>query len=213
VIVAGFGRFGQVVTRVLRGLGIRATVIDHDPAQIETVRRFGIKAYYGDATRMDLLTSAGAARAKLLLVAIDDPEGAMRMVKRVRSRFPELKLLVRAHSRTDAYEYAEMGVPAIRELFGSSLDATIEALGMLGYQRASAERIVARFREYDERQVTEAAPHRKNLEKLIELSEQGRRDIASLMAEDVRLAPQVDENDARRNQDGGEGEIAAQRLS
>jgi len=84
---------------------------------------------------------------------------------------------------------------------------------MLGYQRASAERIVARFREYDERQVTEAAPHRKNLEKLIELSEQGRRDIASLMAEDVRLAPQVDKNDARRNQDGGEGEIAAQRLS
>src|SRR5438105_8490198 len=77
VIVAGFGRFGQVVTRVLRGLGIAATVIDHDPAQIDTVRRFGWKAYYGDATRMDLLRSAGAAHAKLLLLGIDDPAAAM----------------------------------------------------------------------------------------------------------------------------------------
>ena len=213
VIVAGFGRFGQVVVRVLRGLGIRATVIDHDPAQIETVRRFGFKAYYGDATRMDLLESAGAARAKLLLVAIDDTEAAMRLVKRVRTRFPDLKLLVRAHSRTDAYEYAEMGVPVIRELLGSSLDAASELLTMLGYERSSAQRIVARFRAYDERQFAEAMPHRKNLEKLIELSEQGRRDIANLMADDVRLAPQVDENDARRDQNGGEGEIAAQRLS
>ena len=188
-------------------------MIDHDPAQIETVRRFGFKAYYGDATRMDLLESAGAARAKLLLVAIDDPEAAMRMVKRVRSRFPELKLLVRARSRTDSYEYEEMGIHSIRELFGSSLDAATELLTMLGYERTSAQRIVARFRAYDERQLAQSAPHRKNLEKLIELTEQGRRDIAQLMAEDVRLAPQVDENDARRDQDGGEGEIAAQRLS
>ena len=213
MIVAGFGRFGQVVVRVLRGLGIRATVIDHDPAQIETVRRFGFKAYYGDATRMDLLESAGAARAKLLLVAIDDAEAAMRMVKRVRQRFPDLKLLVRAHSRTDAYEYEEMGVRSIRELFGSSVDAATELLTMLGYEQRSAQRIVARFRAYDERHLAESAPHRKNIEKLIELSEQGRRDIAQLMAEDVRLAPQVDENDAGRDQDGSQGEIAAQRLT
>ncbi|HZE60539.1 MAG TPA: monovalent cation:proton antiporter-2 (CPA2) family protein [Burkholderiales bacterium] len=203
VIVAGFGRFGQVVVRVLRGLGIKATVIDHDPAQIDTVRRFGFKAYYGDATRMDLLESAGAARAKLLLVAIDDPEGAMRTVRRVRQRFPDLRLLVRARSRTDAYEYAEMGIPAIRELFGSALDAATELLTALGYERANAQRIVARFRAYDERQLAESAPHRRDIEKLIALSEQGRRDIAQLLGEDVRLAPQVDD----------EGEIAAQRLT
>src|SRR5437588_145925 len=116
VIVAGFGRFGQVVVRVLRGLGIGATVIDHDPGQIDTVRRFGWKAYYGDATRLDLLESAGAASAKLLLVALDDPEAAMQIVKRARQRFPQLALVVRAHSRTDAFEYAEMGVPAVREV-------------------------------------------------------------------------------------------------
>jgi len=99
------------------------------------VRRFGWKAYYGDATRLDLLESAGAASARLLLVAIDDPEAAMQIVKRVRSRFPQLALVVRAHSRTDAYEYAEMGVPAVREVFGSALDAAARTLGILGFER------------------------------------------------------------------------------
>jgi voltage-gated potassium channel Kch len=192
VIIAGFGRFGQVVTRVLRGLGIRATVIDHDPEQIETVRRFGFKAYYGDATRMDLLESAGARRARLLLVAIDDPEAAMRLVKRVRARFPGLQLLVRAHSRTDAYEYAELGVPAVRELFAASLDAAAELLVALGYAPDNAQRIVQRFREYDERQLAENAQHRHDEKKLIALSEQGRRDIAQLLAAEATLAPAVD---------------------
>jgi len=207
VIVAGFGRFGQVVVRVLRGLGIRATVIDHDPEQIETVRRFGFKAYYGDATRMDLLESAGARRAKLLLVAIDDAEAAKRMVKRARQRFPGLAILTRAHGRTDAYEYAEMGVPAVREIFGSSLDAATRLLVALGYEQPAAERIVERFREHDERQISAQAPFRRDTDKLIALTEQGRRDIAQL------LAAEVDEHDAAANQHGGDGEVAAQRLS
>ena len=194
VIVAGFGRFGQVVVRVLRGLGIQSTVIDHDPEQIDTVRRFGFKAYYGDATRMDLLESAGAERARLLLVAIDDPEAAMRMVKRVRSRFPRLELVVRASGRTDAYEYAELGVRAVRETFGSALDASLQLLVKLGYAETRARRVVERFREYDERQIAQNAPHRKDIEKLIALTEQGRRDIAQLLAAEAALAPQADEH-------------------
>jgi glutathione-regulated potassium-efflux system protein KefB len=213
VIVAGFGRFGQVVTRVLRGLGIKATVIDHDPEQIDTVRRFGWKAYYGDATRMDLLESAGAAHAKLLLVAIDDPEAAMRLVKRVRQRYPELQLIVRARARTDAYEYAELGVPAVREVFASALDATLQVLIKLGYESADALRIVQRFREYDEHQIAESAPHRHDIKKLIALSEQGRRDIANLLAAEATLAPQLDQHDARGDQNGGAREVAGQRLS
>ena len=195
VIVAGFGRFGQVVVRVLRGLGIRATVIDHDPEQIETVRRFGFKAYYGDATRMDLLESAGIRQAKLLLVAIDDAEAAMRMVKRVRQRFPNVPLIARAHGRTDAYEYAELGVASVREIFGSSLDAAARLLVALGYETAAAQRIVERFREYDERQIVEQAPHRRDIEKLIAATEQGRREIAQLLASEVAL-PQVEEREA-----------------
>lgn len=201
VIVAGFGRFGQVVMRVLRGLGVRATVIDHDPQQIDTVRRFGWKAYYGDATRMDLLESAGARRARLLVVAIDDPEAAMRLVKRVRERFPNLRLVVRAYGRTDAYEYAALGIPAVRETFGSALDAAGRVLDLLGMEGSRVEAVVDRFREYDERQIAEGAPHRHDEKKLIALSEQGRRDIAQLLAAEAASAPKIDERDA-----GADGE-------
>jgi len=208
VIVAGFGRFGQVVVRVLRGLGIGATVIDHDPGQIDTVRRFGWKAYYGDATRLDLLESAGAASARLLLVAIDDPEAAMQIVKRVRERFPQLALVVRAHSRTDAFEYAAMGIPAVREVFGSALDAAARTLKILGFEDSNAERIVQRFKEYDEQQIALSAPHRHDIKKLVALTEQGRRDIAELLAEEARSAPQIDQNNAGADEQRRDGEGA-----
>jgi voltage-gated potassium channel Kch len=212
VIVAGFGRFGQVVVRVLRGLGIGTTVIDHDPGQIETVRRFGWKAYYGDATRMDLLESAGARGAKLLLVAIDDAEAAMRLVKRARRYFPDLPIVVRAHSRTDAYEYAEMGVPSIREVLGSAIDAAGRVLAALGYSEGEADSILRRFKEYDEQQIVRNAPHRHDMKKLIALSEQGRRDIAELLAAEARSAPQAHEDDAGGDAQRGGRERSADRL-
>jgi monovalent cation:proton antiporter-2 (CPA2) family protein len=208
VIVAGFGRFGQVVVRVLRGLGIGATVIDHDPSQIETVRRFGYKAYYGDATRLDLLEAAGAGGAKVLLLAIDDPDAALAAVKRVRERFPRLEIVARARGRTDAYEYAAIGVPAVREVFGSALQAAALLLKVLGYEDEDTRRIVRRFREYDERQLAENAQHRHDMTKLIALTEQGRRDIAQLLAEESASAPQVDQHDARRDQQRRDGEGA-----
>jgi voltage-gated potassium channel Kch len=210
VIVAGFGRFGQVVTRVLAALRIRTTLIDHDPNQIETVRRFGIKAYYGDATRMDVLESAGAARARLLIVAIDDEEAAMRMVKRVRRRFPQLKLVVRAHSRSDAYEYFEMGVPAIREVFGSSLEAAEAALRALDYGPGAARRVVQRFRGHDEEMLAEQAPHRREVKQLIALQQQGRRDIEQLLGRELGF--KVDEDDARADEQRREREGGAERL-
>jgi glutathione-regulated potassium-efflux system protein KefB len=197
VIVAGFGRFGQVAVRVLRGLGVGATVIDHDPAQIDTVRRFGFKAYYGDATRWDLLESAGAATAKVLLVAIDDPAAALTTVQRARQRFPQLEVIARARSRTEAYEYAEMDVPSIRELFGSALIAAERILGRLGFGEDEVGRIVHRFREYDEAQIPLGAPHRHDVKKLVALSEQGRRDIAQLLAAEASSAPKVDQHDSQ----------------
>jgi monovalent cation:proton antiporter-2 (CPA2) family protein len=189
VIVAGFGRFGQVAVRVLRGLGVGATVIDQDPGQIDTVRRFGFKAYYGDATRLDLLESAGAERAKVLLLAIDDADAALKAVKRIRARFPQLEIVARARSRTDAFEYAELGVPAVREVFGSALDATTLVLRHLGYAEDSAARIAQRFKEYDEAQLKASAVHRNDMAKLIALTEQGRRDIAQLLATENAKPP------------------------
>jgi glutathione-regulated potassium-efflux system protein KefB len=212
VIVAGFGRFGQVAVRVLRGLGIGTTVIDHDPAQIDTVRRFGFKAYYGDATRMDLLESAGAATAKVLLVAIDDPDAARTTVKRVRQRFPQLEVIARARSRTEAYEYAEMGVASIREVFGSALFAAERILGNLGYGEEEIGRIVRRFREYDEAQIPQGAPHRNDVKKLVALSEQGRRDIAQLLAAEARSA-QIDQHDAQPDEAGGDRKLGSERLT
>jgi monovalent cation:proton antiporter-2 (CPA2) family protein len=212
VIVAGFGRFGQLAMRVLRGLGIGATVIDHDPGQIDTVRRFGWKAYYGDATRMDLLEAAGARSAKLLLVALDDAEAAMRLVKSARRNFPDLALVVRAHSRTDAYEYAEMGVPAVREVFGSALDATSHVLKILGFSQPETQNILQRFKEYDQQQIVRNAPHRHDMKKLIALTEQGRRDIAELLAAEARSAPQVDQNDAAGDGERRGHERSADRL-
>jgi len=208
VIVAGFGRFGQVVTRVLRALGIGATVIDQDPAQIDTVRRFGWKAYYGDATRMDLLESAGAAHAKLLLVAIDDPEAAMQMVARARQRFPGLQIIARAHGRTDAYEYTALGIPAVREVFAASLEAAARILMSLEYEKAEVERIVQRFKDYDEHQLAANAPHRHDETKLIALNEQGRRDIAQLLAGESALATQIHEDQTQGDQPRAQGEVA-----
>jgi monovalent cation:proton antiporter-2 (CPA2) family protein len=182
VIVAGFGRFGQVVTRVLNGLRIRATLIDHDPNQIELVRRFGTKAYYGDATRLDVLEKAGIAQARLLVVALDDSAAALRLVRQVRARYPSLKLIARAHSRSDAFEYAEMGVPAVRETFGSALDAAEAALRALDFGPMAARRVVTRFRRHDEETLADQAPHRGEVKKLIALQQQGREDLERLLA-------------------------------
>jgi monovalent cation:proton antiporter-2 (CPA2) family protein len=199
VIVAGFGRFGQVIARVLNGVRVRATLIDHDPNQVELVRRFGSKAYYGDATRMDVLEKAGADRARLLIVAIDDAEAAMRTVQRARQRFPELRLLVRAHSRSDTFDYLELGVPAIRETFGSALDAAEEALRLLDFAPQSAHRVIQRFRKHDEEMLLKQMAVRKEETQLIALGQQGRRDLEQLLTNE--LAAPVDQNDAAANEE------------
>jgi glutathione-regulated potassium-efflux system protein KefB len=188
VVVAGFGRFGQVVTRVLNGLGIHATLIDHDPNQIELVRRFGTKAYYGDATRLDVLERAGVARARLLVVAIDDPVSALRLVREVRQRYPALKVIARARARTDAFDYLEMGVPAVRELFGSALDAAEAALRALDFGPMAARRVVTRFRRHDEEMLAEQAPHRGEIKQLIALQQRGRDDLERLLKSEAEAA-------------------------
>jgi glutathione-regulated potassium-efflux system protein KefB len=179
VIIAGFGRFGQVVSRVLGGLKIGATVVDRDPNQIELVRRFGSKAYYGDATRLDLLEAAGARKAKLLVVAVDGPENAMQIVRTARKHFRHLKLVVRARSRSDAFEYHELGVPALRETFGSALDASELSLRALDFGP------VARFRRHDEEMLAEQAPHRNEVKKLIATTLRGREDLDQLLASEA----------------------------
>jgi monovalent cation:proton antiporter-2 (CPA2) family protein len=185
VIVAGYGRFGQVVSRVLDGLRIQTTLIDHDPNQVDLVRRFGSPAYYGDASRLDVLERAGIARARLLIIAIDDEEGALRIVKQVRTRYPHVRLIARAHSRTDAYEFLELGVPAVRETFGSALEAAELALRALGYGPVGARRVVTQFRRHDEELLEKMAPHRAETTRLIAISQQGRADLDALLSREA----------------------------
>ncbi|MSQ55710.1 MAG: glutathione-regulated potassium-efflux system protein KefC [Betaproteobacteria bacterium] len=195
VIVAGFGRFGQIVARVISGLGVGVTIIDHDPNQIETVRRFGWKAYYGDATRLDLLESAGADKARLLVVAIDDPGSAMAAVKLAREHFPGLKVLSRARSRTDAADFHLIGVPSVRETFGGGLDAAEAALGMLGYGAYEARRIALRFRHHDEALIAHIAAHRGDEQRIVQMAKQSRQDLENLLSRETQ----------RQGQPGGNG--------
>jgi voltage-gated potassium channel Kch len=160
VIIAGFGRFGQIVSRMLRAGQIRCTLLDHDSGQIELTGRFGNKVFYGDASRRELLEAAGASRAKLLVVAIDQRAKAIEMVRVAKEHFPELKVLARAYDRPHTYQLMEAGADVVtRETFGSALIVGEEAYKALGYDDAQAYRIMRIFKRHDE----------EGLEKLYEL--------------------------------------------
>jgi monovalent cation:proton antiporter-2 (CPA2) family protein len=158
VILAGFGRFGHVVGRLLRANGFATTVLDHDPDQVEALRRFGLKSFYGDASRLDLLHTAGAERAKLFILAIDDEVRSLEIVRTVREHFPRLQILARAVSRQHAYELLRLGIGEVRrETFGSALDLGMDALRALGVRDGEAARAACIFRELDEASVRELA--------------------------------------------------------
>jgi monovalent cation:proton antiporter-2 (CPA2) family protein len=182
VIVAGFGRFGQIVGRVLMANGISVTLIDNDPNQVELTREFGWKCYYGDASRLDLLEEAGIAQARLFVIAVNDSSAAMSMARLVQERWPEVPIVVRARSRTDAYELRERGLHPIRETFYSSLEAARQALVALGESSAAATKIIKHFERHDLEQFEAAYKIRHDRQAVLDLSEQGRRDLKALLA-------------------------------
>ena len=158
VILAGVGRFGHIVARLLRANGFGTTVLDNDAEQVETLGRFGIKSFYGDATRLDLLRTAGAERARIFIIAIDNEEKALEVVDLVQENFPKLRILARATSRQHAYELLRKGVTDVyRETFGSAVDLSVHALGTLGLDGERARRAAQIFREHDEASVREMA--------------------------------------------------------
>lgn len=182
VIIAGFGRFGQIIGRVLMANGISATLIDNDPNQVELTREFGWKCYYGDASRLDLLEEAGIAQARLFVIAVNDPSAAMAMARLVQERWPEVPIVVRARSRTDAYELRERGLHPVRETFHSSLEAARQALVALGESSSAAAKIIKHFERHDLEQFETAYKIRHDRQAVLDLSEQGRRDLKALLA-------------------------------
>ncbi|MEH6835459.1 MULTISPECIES: cation:proton antiporter [Falsihalocynthiibacter] len=158
IIIAGIGRFGQVVTRLVQSAGFKTTVLDHDLATVEVMRKFGFKGFFGDPTRPEVLNAAGFAKARVLVVALDDPEAALRLVTYARSKRPDIHIIARARDRGDVYRlYAAGANDIVRELFDSSLRAgryVLENVGLSKYEAAEAEQT---FKTHDRIAVRELA--------------------------------------------------------
>jgi monovalent cation:proton antiporter-2 (CPA2) family protein len=160
VIIAGFGRMGNQVGRLLRANGIRATVLDLNPDLVDAVRKLGLEAYYGDASRLDLLHAAGAEKARLMVVAIDDADKTLEIVDTARKHFPRLELIVRAQGRREAYALVNQGLPHVyRETLGTAMDMGCRALRILGRRGHQAHRATLAFKEHNERAFRELARH------------------------------------------------------
>ncbi len=185
VIIAGFGRYGQIVGRLLLANGMQPTVLDHDSEQIEAVRRFGWRAFYGDATRLDLLRVAGAAEARVLVVAIDDVAQSLALVDLAREHFPHLTLVARARNVQHWYQLNERGVAHIeRETFDAALMSARSVLEALGFERHQARNLALRFRRHNVEQLQESAPHFRDESRLIAMSKIGRQQMEQFMADE-----------------------------
>jgi len=185
VIIAGFGRYGQIVGRLLLANGMQPTVLDHDSEQIEAVRRFGWRAFYGDATRLDLLRVAGAAEARVLVVAIDDVAQSLALVDLAREHFPQLTLVARARNVQHWYQLNERGVAHIeRETFDAALMSARSVLEALGFERHQARNLALRFRRHNLEQLQESAPHFRDESRLIAMSKIGRQQMEQFMADE-----------------------------
>ena len=183
VIIAGSGRYGQIVGRMLFANGITPTILDHDAEAVDGLRRFGWRAFYGDATRLDLMRTAGADTARLLVLAIDDIEQSVDVVRMVKENFPELTIVARARNVQHFYELHELGVRFIeRETFDSALMTARSALEHLGWQPHQARNLALRFRRHNVAQLRQLAPLRKDEARLIAAAKQGRQQLEELFA-------------------------------
>jgi monovalent cation:proton antiporter-2 (CPA2) family protein len=193
VILAGFGRFGHIVGRVLNLQGIKTTVLDVDSEQVELVRKLGVKVFYGDASRLEMLQAAGAATAKLMIIALNDEEKSLIIVDTVQKYFPNLKILARAAGRDHAYRLLRHGVEHIyRETLGSSLDLSVAALRMLGVRAYEAQRAAKAFRDYDEQTVRDLAQYSEDESQLLAQVKERFRSLEELFEKERRRTRQPD---------------------
>jgi glutathione-regulated potassium-efflux system ancillary protein KefC len=185
VIIAGFGRFGQIIGRLLMANGIRTVVLDHDPDQIEMLRKFGNKVFYGDATRLDLIEAAGAKEARLLINAIDDVEDNLALTDLVREHFPNLNIVARARNVTHYVELKKRGVDIVeRESFEAALNAGRRALEALGHDPYRAAEMANLFRRHNIKTLDAMIPHFGDEERLVSAAKAGREELEAQFAKD-----------------------------
>jgi voltage-gated potassium channel Kch len=189
VIIAGFGRFGHVVGRLLRAQGVRPTVLDVDSDRVDLLRRLGLKVFYGDASREDLLRAAGAAKASLLVLALDSPEKTLELVRLARAHFPSLTILARANDRADAYELLDAGVTHVyRDTLDTSLRMGVDALRLLGVRAYQANRAARMFRRHDEESVRMMAGLRGDRARYIDTARERIQDLERTLLDDLKDA-------------------------
>lgn len=183
VIIAGFGRYGQIIGRLLNAQGINATVLDHDADMVEAARSFGYKVFYGDATRLDLLRIAGAQTSRVLVVAVDDREQSLRIVDLAREHFPQLEIVARARDVTHWNALRDRGVTRVeREVFESSLRSGRTVLEVLGQDPHEARRRAMRFRRHNLELFEKMYPHHRDRARLIAVVKEGRQQFEEQMA-------------------------------
>ena len=185
VIIAGFGRFGQIVARVLRANKIRFTAIESSIEQVEASRRFGSQIYYGDPSRSDLLRAAHADKAELFIVATDDPETNIRTARLVRRMYPNLKVYARARNRQHAFRLMDLGAHVVRETFHSSLVLSQQVLEQLGLDRDLAVSRVEKFREFDEQLLAEQHLFYDDEAAIMQNAREAQRDLDHLFEADI----------------------------
>ncbi len=185
VIIAGFGRFGQIVARFFSSEVISFTILEHDAAQVETARKFGNKVYYGDASRMDVLESAGIAKAKFFVLAVDDVEKSVEIAQKVKKHFPNVDIVARARNRQHAISLMELGIQSIhRETYLTSLEVAREILVKKGLNPEHVKRRIAIFRFHDEKILKEQFEHRKDEKKLIRYTTQANAELEEILRAD-----------------------------
>ncbi|GGH59615.1 glutathione-regulated potassium-efflux system protein KefC [Comamonas phosphati] len=189
IIIAGFGRYGQIVARVLLSQGMTPTILDHSVEMLEVARTFGYRVFYGDATRVDLLRIAGAAQARVLMIAVDSPEQSVKIAAQVRKHFPQLKIVARARDLNHWFRLRDLEVRhAEREVFESSLVSAQSVLELIGAPPAEAQRITARFKAHNQELAERMYPHYKDQTQLIAVAKQGRQQLVEQMANERAAA-------------------------
>ena len=205
VIIAGYGRVGQIVGRVLNMQNIRFTALDASTDQVDSVRRFGNKIYYGDATRLDLLRAAKTGEAKLFVVCVDDVESTNKIVKLVQQQYPLVKVLARARNRTHLMELREIGIDTpVREMFAGSVQLATLVLAQLGEPSENIDKIIARFVAHDEILLERSQAVFRDEEKLLAMSKSTRAELDSILRDDAAADGRSDQQ-APEQQAAGAG--------
>lgn len=194
VILLGFGRFGQIIMRILSAQGYEITLVDHDPIHIETMKKYDVKVYYGDASRPDLLNAAGAAEADLLVIAISNAEKILAIAEHAKKHHPNLKILARALDRPHAQDLIELGVDGYeRQSFHSAVAMGAKALHLMGIRKHRAQRLAQAFARYDQQMLEETVHIRKDEKAYMDYIKRNRDLINSTLHQDEQV---LDKDDA-----------------